>query len=81
MSVTMACRPTRVPAETAVPGATIRHGRILGSPTGDADAEYYFEFEFPDREAWKASQDGLVKSAEDAQERGLTFKVYFADVG
>ena len=28
-----------------VPGATIRHGRILGSAAGKADFAYYFEYE------------------------------------
>ncbi len=63
------------------PGATIRHGRILGSPTGEADAEYYLEYEFPDRSAWKAAQEGLIKAAEDAQGLGVPFKVYFAELG
>jgi hypothetical protein len=63
-----------------VPDATIRHGRILGSPTGKADYAHYFEFEFPDRDAWKASQDGLVRSAEDSQGLGVPMQVYFAEV-
>ncbi len=63
-----------------VPGATIRHGRILGSPTGKADAEYYFEYEFTDKDAWKAAQEGLIKTAEDAQGLGIPFKVYFAEI-
>jgi hypothetical protein len=62
------------------PGATIRHGRVLGSPTGKADAEYYFEYEFPDRDAWKAAQEGLMKGAEDAQGLGVPFKVYFVEI-
>jgi len=63
-----------------VPGATLRHGRILGSPTGTADFAYYFEFEFPDRDAWKAAQDGLTRSAQDAQGLGIPFDVYFAEI-
>lgn len=63
-----------------VPGATIRHGRILGSPTGKADAEYYFEYEFSDKGAWKAGQEGMMRAAEDAQALGVPFKVYFAEV-
>ena len=63
-----------------VPGATIRHGRILGTPQGDSDLAYYFEFELPDRDAWKAAQDGLVRSAEDAQSLGVPFRVYFAEL-
>jgi hypothetical protein len=63
-----------------VPGATLRHGRILGSPTGKSDFAYYFEFEFPDRDAWKAAQDGLTRSAQDAQGLGIPFQVYFAEI-
>ena len=63
-----------------VPEATIRHGRVFGSPAGRPDYAYYFEFEFADREAMKRSQEGLVASAEDAQQVGVPFKVLFADV-
>lgn len=63
-----------------VPTATIRHGRILGTPQGESDFAYYFEYEFPDRETWKAAQDGLMKAAEDAQGLGKPFQVYFADL-
>jgi hypothetical protein len=63
-----------------VPEATIRHGRIFGSPAGRPDFAYYFEFEFADRDAMKRAQDGLTKSAQDAQEVGVPFQVYFADV-
>jgi hypothetical protein len=62
-----------------VPAATIRHGRIFGSPTGKPEYAYYFEFEFEDREAFKAASDGLMKSAADAQEIGVPFKVFFAE--
>jgi hypothetical protein len=63
-----------------VPDATIRHGRILGSAQGESDVAYYFEYEFPDRETWKAAQEGLMKGAEDAQGLGVPFRVYFAEV-
>jgi len=63
----------------AAPGAVIRHGRVLGGMP-DADAAYYFEFEFPDRDAWKAAQDGLLRSAEDAQGLGVPLRVYFAEI-
>ena len=51
-----------------VPTATIRHGRILGTPQGESDI------------AWKAAQDGLVRAAEDAQGLGVPFRVYFAEI-
>jgi hypothetical protein len=63
-----------------VPDATIRHGRIFGPPTGEPEYAYYFEFEFSDREAFKAANEGLTKSAADAQELGIPFKVFFANV-
>jgi hypothetical protein len=63
-----------------VPSATIKHGRILGTAQGEADVAYYFEYEFPDRDTWKAAQDGLMKAAEDAQGLGIPFRVYFAEV-
>jgi hypothetical protein len=66
--------------EREVPGATMRHGRILGTPQGDSDVAYYFEFEFPDRDAWRAAQDGLMRSAEDAQGLNVPLRVYFAEI-
>jgi hypothetical protein len=63
-----------------VPEAKIRHGRIFGSPQGRPEYSYYFEYEFADREAMKRAQDGLTKAAEDAQQLGVPFKVFFADV-
>ena len=63
-----------------VPEATIRHGRILGSPQGEPKYAYYFEYEFADRDAWKRSFDGLNRAAEDAQSLGKPFEVFFAEV-
>jgi hypothetical protein len=63
-----------------VPSALIRHGRILGSPQGESEYAYYFEYEFPDRETWDEAREGLLKGAEDAQRLGVPFKVYFAEL-
>ena len=63
-----------------VPGATIRHGRVLGSASGESDVARYFEYEFADRDAWKRSQQGLMNAAEDALQLGVPFKVFFAEV-
>jgi len=63
-----------------VPGATIRHGRIIGSPEGEPEFKHYFEFEFADREAFRAAGEGLAKSAGDARELGVPFRVFFASV-
>ena len=62
-----------------VPGAQIRHGRVLGG-LPDPDAAYYFEYEFPDKDAWKANQDGLMAAGEDAQKMGVPFRAYFAEI-
>jgi hypothetical protein len=62
-----------------VPGATMRHGRVLGGMP-DPDAAYYFEFEFPDRDTWQAAQDGLMAAGQDAQGLGIPFRVYFAEI-
>ena len=63
-----------------VPGATIRHGRVLGSASGESDVAHYFEYEFPDRETWDGAREGLLRAAEDAQKLGVPFKVYFAEL-
>jgi hypothetical protein len=52
----------------------------LGRPRGESDIAYYFEYEFPDRETWKAAQEGLVRAAEDAQGLGVPFRLYFAEI-
>ncbi len=62
-----------------VPGATIRHGRVLGG-VPDPDAGYYAEFEFPDRDAWKEAQAGLMATAEDGRKLGVELRVYFAEI-
>jgi hypothetical protein len=46
----------------------------------DPDAAYYFEYEFPDRDAWKAARDGLMAGGEDAQEMGIPFRVYYSEI-
>jgi hypothetical protein len=66
-------------ARKQVPGAQIRHGRLLGGMP-DPEAAYYFEYEFPDRDAWKEAQEGLTAGAQDAQEMGIEFRVYFAEI-
>jgi hypothetical protein len=63
-----------------VPDVAVRHGRVFGSPSGDSDVAYYFEFEFPSREAFKEAGAGLQRTAEDAQRLGIPFHVYFAGV-
>ena len=64
------------------PGATIRHGRILGSPTGKADYAHYFEFEWADMDGFKAavSSDEFAAAGKDAMEMGIPFTVAFAEI-
>jgi hypothetical protein len=63
-----------------VPSATIRHGRVLGTPTGESDVAHYFEFEFADRDAFGAAAPALQRTAEDAERLGVPLRAYFADV-
>ena len=63
-----------------VPEAAVRHGPVLGTPSGESRYAYYFEYEFADRDAWKRAREGLNRTAQDAQELGRPFEVYFAEV-
>ena len=61
-------------ARREVPGATTRHGRVFGSAQGKPDVKYYFEYEFPGMDAFRAAGEGLTKGAEDARARGWDFR-------
>jgi hypothetical protein len=63
-----------------VPQATIRHGRIFGSPEGKPEFAHYFEYEFADRDAFRSAEAGLNRAAEDADEMGVEHRVFFASV-
>jgi hypothetical protein len=65
-----------------VAGATFRHGPIFGSPAGEPKYHYYAEFEFPDRDSFKAAarSDEFGATGKHAQELGVSFEVFFADV-
>jgi hypothetical protein len=65
-----------------VPGATFRHGRVFGAPTGEPKYAYYAEFEFPDMDAFKtaATSEEFTTTAKDAMEMGKPFSVMFADL-
>lgn len=56
-----------------VPGAVFRHGRILGSPMGEAPHRYYAEFEFADEETFKTATRGdeFMATGKDAYKRGF----------
>ena len=65
-----------------VPGGTFRHGPVFGSPVGEPAFAYYAEWEFPDRDAFKAAArtPEFAETGSDAMEMGGRFHVLFADV-
>jgi hypothetical protein len=65
-----------------VGGASFRHGPIFGSPFGEPRHRYYAEFEFPDRESFKAAARTaeFAATGEHAQKLGVPFEVFFVDV-
>ncbi|HEX6490424.1 MAG TPA: hypothetical protein VF002_03495 [Gaiellaceae bacterium] len=63
-----------------LPGVTIRHGPVLGTPVGESEFAYYFEYEFPDRDSWRQAREGLTRAAADAAGLGVPFQVYFAEL-
>ena len=65
-----------------VAGATFRHGPVFGAPTGEPRYRYYAEWEFPDRDAFKAAArtPEFAETGKDALELGVPFHVHFADV-
>jgi hypothetical protein len=71
-----------VPIARRVPGATFRHGPIVGAPVGEPAHRYYAEFEWADR----ASFDEAMASPEwrdsgkDAMAMGVRFAVEFAEL-
>ena len=65
-----------------VAGATFRHGRVFGAPMGEPKYRYYAEWEWPDRESFKAAArtEEFMATGKDAMEMGGKFSVMFADV-
>ncbi len=65
-----------------VPGATFRHGRVIGAPMGEPPYRYYAEWEWPDMDAFKsaARSEEFMATGKDAMEMGGKFTVMFADV-
>ena len=65
-----------------VPGATFRHGRVFGAPMGEPAFRYYAEFEWTDRDAFKAGagSEQFMATGKDAMEHGGRLRVLFADV-
>jgi hypothetical protein len=56
-----------------VEGGTFRHGKVFGAPMGEPAHAYYAEWEFADRDAFKAaaSSEEFMATATDARDRGL----------
>jgi hypothetical protein len=65
-----------------VQGAEFRHGRVFGAPGGEPAFRYYAEWEFPDRDAFKAAArtPEFMATGKDAMELGIPFHVHFAEV-
>ena len=65
-----------------VPGGTFRHGRVFGAPMGEPLYRYYAEWEFPDRDAFKAAAatPEFAATGKDAMDLGVRFHVHFANV-
>ncbi len=67
----------------AVPNGTFRHGKIFGGPLGEPAHKYYAEWEFADKDSFKAAtrSDEFMATGKDAYKRGLPQpSVMFADV-
>jgi hypothetical protein len=66
-----------------VEGGTFRHGKVFGAPSGDPPYAYYAEWEFTDRDAFKAAArtPEFAETGRDAMALGIPFHVMFADVG
>ena len=43
-----------------VPNGVFRHGKVMGSPMGEASHAYFAEWEFEDRDAFDAAVSALV---------------------
>ena len=65
-----------------VPGGSFRHGPVFGAPMGEPLYRYYAEWEFPDRDAFKAAArtPEFMATGKDAAEMGGALHVMFADV-
>ena len=66
-----------------VPNSVFRHGKVTGAPMGEAKHAYYAEWEFADKDAFKAAthSEEFMATGKDAYKRGLPQpSVMFADV-
>jgi hypothetical protein len=62
--------------------SAFRHGKVFGSPFGEPTFKYYAEFEWEDREAFRAavSSEAFAASGQDAMAMGIPFTVNFVSV-
>jgi hypothetical protein len=56
-----------------VPNGVFRHGKVMGSPMGEASHAYFAEWEFEDRDAFDAAvkSEEFMATGKDAYKRGL----------
>jgi hypothetical protein len=62
--------------------SAFRHGKVIGSPFGEPTFKYYAEFEWEDKEAFKAAvnSEAFAASGKDAMAMGIPFTVNFVSV-
>ena len=65
-----------------VPCEAFRHGKPIGTPFGEPAFAYYAEFEWADRESFKAGtrSEEFAASGKDAMDMGIPFTVTFAEL-
>ena len=65
-----------------VPGGIFRHGKVTRTLFGN-ELAYYAEWEFPDRDAFKAAAqtEQFAATGKDAAELGIAHSVYVVDIG
>ena len=56
-----------------VPNSVFRHGKVTGSPMGEAKNAYYAEFEFADENAFRSGtrSDEFMAAGKDVVKRGF----------
>ena len=67
-----------------VPNGVFRHGKVTGSPMGEATHAYVAEWEFPDKAAFDAAvrSEEFMATGKDAYKRGFpTPTVEFVEMG
>ncbi len=62
--------------------SAFRHGKVIGSPFGEPTYKYHAEFEWEDKDAFKAAvnSEAFAASGKDAMAMGIPFTVNFVSV-